>query len=161
MTVEIVPGFGCIDEVKKLFSEYTDMLVALDPVFKAYLELQKYDDELLHLDKKYGPPKGRLLAALCDGYTAGCIALRPLDDRRCELKRLYVRPEFRGRGVARALLSRLIAEAAGEGYELMLLDTLPVLSAATALYESMGFYPAEKYNDSPLDYTVYMGCSLK
>ncbi len=161
MALEIVLGFGYTAEVKKLFSEYTDMLVRLDPVFKAYLELQKYDDELMHPELKYALPKGRLYVALDGDSFAGCIAMRPLDDCRCEMKRLYVRPEYRGRGIARALVSRLIDEAAAEGYSLMLLDTLPVLSAATALYSSMGFYVTERYNDSPLDYTIFMGYTLK
>lgn len=161
MLTEIVPGYGHIERVKELFSEYTRMLVELDPVFRDYLELQKYDDELLHPEKKYAEPRGRLLVALCDGSYAGCIALRELDDRRCEMKRLYVRPEFRGRGIARELIARLIDEAKGEGYELMLLDTLPVLSAATELYRSLGFFFTDRYNDSPLDYTIFMGYALK
>ena len=160
MPMEIIPGYGRTDELRELFVEYTDMLVELDPVFKEYLALQKYDDELEHIEKKYARPEGRLYMALFDGAVAGCIALRCIDRRRCEMKRLYVRPQFRGKGIARALVSRLIDEAAGEGYELMLLDSLPVLAAAIELYRSMGFKLVERYNDSPLDYTVFMGREL-
>lgn len=160
MSFEIIDGYERIDEIRRLFTEYTDMLVETDPVFKAYLSLQKYDDELLHPEQKYAKPGGRLYMALEDGRPVGCIALRQIDRTRCEMKRLYVRPEYRGKGYARALVQRLIDEAAAEGYALMLLDTLPVLSAAITLYESIGFYMTERYNDSPLDYTVYMGRDL-
>lgn len=160
MALEILPGYGYLEDIRELFTEYTDMLVRRDPVFKGYLELQKYDDELLHPELKYAQPQGRLFIARLDGESVGCIALRGVDSRRCEMKRLYIRPEHRHRGVARALVARLVEEAGDAGYSQMLLDTLPVLSEAIALYLSMGFTYVERYNDSPLDYTVYMGKDL-
>lgn len=161
MQLEIISGYDRLDDIRELFSEYTDMLLELDPVFGAYLALQKYDEELLHPELKYAPPEARLLLACFDGTLAGCIALRRLDDERCEMKRLYVRERFRGHGIARALVSALLSEAAAQGYSLMLLDTLPALSSALSLYTSMGFLTVEKYNDSPLDYTIYLGRSVK
>ena len=160
MSLEIIPGYEQIDAVRELFNEYTRMLVETDPVFGGYLALQKYDEELLHPELKYALPEGRLYIALEDGHCAGCIALRGLDRRRCEMKRLYIRPQYRGRGIARALVSLLLEQAAQEGYELMLLDTLPALWEAIGLYRSMGFHDADRYNDSPLDYTVYLGKEL-
>ena len=161
MTIEIIQGYNKLEEIRELFSEYTDSLLELDPVFWAYLALQKYDEELLHPELKYALPEGRMMVACFDGALAGCIALRALDNERCEMKRLYVRDSFRGHGIARALVSTLLSEAAAQGYSLMLLDTLPVLSSALSLYSSMGFVPVEKYNNSPLDYTIYLGRSLK
>ena len=90
MSVELVPAFPYPEEVAVLFGEYTDMLVEGDPAFKAYLDLQNYDDELLHLEHKYGPPGGRLYLARENGAAIGCIGLRRIDDENCELNRLYV-----------------------------------------------------------------------
>ena len=82
--------------VNTLFSEYTQMLVDNDPAFGEYLAIQNYEEELKHLREKYGMPEGRLYLAYCGGQLAGCIGLGKIDDVRCEMKRLYVRPEFRG-----------------------------------------------------------------
>lgn len=160
MAMELVYGYDRLDEVRALFSDYTQMLVELDPVFKSYLELQRYDGELLHPGEKYALPDGRLYLALWDGVPAGCIALRRIDDSRCELKRMYVRPEYRGHGIASALVRRLIEDAGSAGYRQMLLDTLPKLSAAIRLYSSFGFYYTQRYNDSPLDYSIFMAYDL-
>lgn len=93
---EIVYGYEYKNEIRELFTEYTDMLVENDSTFKAYLDIQNYDDEIGHLEHKYGLPDGRLYLLKRDGKSAGCIALRKLDSERCEMKRLYVRPAFRG-----------------------------------------------------------------
>ena len=106
--IELVNGLEHREEIRALFTEYTDMLVETDPTFARYLVLQSYDDELQHLEVKYGPPRGRLWLALVDGEAAGCIALHPLDDERCELKRLYVKPRFRCRGLGRLLMETMI-----------------------------------------------------
>ena len=92
MEPELVLAYDRPADIGALFSEYTRMLVTEDPAFAAYLELQNYDEELRHLEGKYGLPDGRLYLALVGGTPAGCIALRKLDEERCELKRLYVRP---------------------------------------------------------------------
>ena len=158
--MEFVNGLEHPAEIGRLFREYTDMLVASDPKFALYLELQSYDEELRHLESKYGPPQGALILALENGEAAGCIALKGMDETRCELKRLYVRPAFRGRGLGRALTDRIVARAREAGYKEMLLDTLPFLQSAQRLYRAAGFREIEKYNDSPMDDATYMRLEL-
>lgn len=160
MGFEFVSGLGRPAEIAALFDEYTAMLVAGDPSFAAYLAQQDYDDELRHLEKKYGEPRGRLWLALCGGEAAGCVALHPLSAESGELKRLYVRPAFRGRGLGRALTERIIADARRIGYREMLLDTLPFLTEAIALYRALGFREIPQYNDSPMCEAVYLRLEL-
>ena len=158
--VEFIDGLEQRDRIGELFREYTDMLVAGDPKFAYYLELQSYDEELRHLEGKYGPPRGALILALEGGEAAGCIALKEMDETRCELKRLYVRPAFRGRGLGRTLTDMIIERARAAGYKEMLLDTLPFLQSAQRIYRAAGFREIEKYNDSPMDDATYMKLEL-
>ena len=160
MDFEILPGYEHEDEIRELFSEYTDMLVSEDEAFGAYLVIQNYDEELRDLRAKYGPPCGRLYLARAGGRAAGCIALRRLDGESCEMKRLYVRDEFRGTGLGGLLVRRLISEARDIGYRRMLLDTLPFLTDAIAMYKKYGFYITEPYNNSPLETTIFMRYDL-
>lgn len=160
MSVELLPAYSYPSEIGTLFSEYTDMLIAGDPAFQGYLELQNYEDELNHLEAKYGPPYGRLYLARCDGQTAGCIGLRRLDNQCCEMKRLYVRLSFRGRRIGDSLIRRIIADAKEIGYSSMLLDTLPFLQSAIHMYEQYGFYRIPSYNNSPMDSSIYMKLDL-
>ena len=160
MELTIIPAFDAPEDVRELFEEYTNVLIEGDPAFRDYLSIQNYDREILHLEEKYGPPRGRLYLARWGGETAGCIALRPLDESRCEMKRLYVRPAFRNRGIARKLVDTVLADARSIGYHEMLLDTLPFLTEAIAMYEGLGFVRTECYNDSPLDTTIYMKLTL-
>ena len=160
MDVKIVCGYELKDEIKELFTEYTDFLVKGDKEFRKYLEIQKYDHEIENLEEKYGLPQGRLYIAYCENKVAGYIALRPLDNTQCEMKRLYVRPEFRGNGIAKFLVEKVISDAKKIGYSSMLLDTLPFLQTAIRMYRKMGFYEIECYNDSPLDNTIYMKLDL-
>lgn len=153
---QLTEAYDHIDEIKSLFSEYTAMLVSIDPSFSIYLDIQHYDEEAGNPAAKYALPRGRLYLALHDGKAAGCIALRPLSDDRCKLKRLYVRPEFRGKGIARMLCERILEEAEKTGYREIYLDTLPELSDAIRLYEKLGFTYTDSYNDSPLERTVFM-----
>lgn len=146
----MVPGTECPEEIRSLFSEYTDMLMAECPGFARYLEMQDFDSELLNLDKKYSPPDGRLYAAIVDGAAAGCGGFRKIDRLTCEMKRLFVRPEFRGYGIGRLISERLINEAQNAGYRKMLLDTLPFLKDALRLYKKLGFYEIPRYNENPL-----------
>ena len=147
MNYTIIPGYDHPEELGALFQEYTDMLVQAAPNFKGYLALQKYDEELSHLREKYE----RLYLALTPaGEAAGCIALHRFDETRCELKRLYVRPEFRKDGLGTLLTEQLIAYAVSAGYRKILLDTFPFLESAVRLYRRMGFTDTEQYNDNPI-----------
>lgn len=160
MGLEIMPAFAYPGEVRALFSAYTDMLIENDHSFAKYLALQNYDGEIAHLEGKYGLPWGRLYLARWDGQTAGCIGLRRLDGENCEMKRLYVRPEFRGRQIGDALVRRIIADAKEIGYSHMLLDTLPFLESALRMYRRFGFYQIPCYNNSPMESSIYMKLDL-
>ena len=160
MEVNIVLAYDSVDEVCRLFSEYTDMLINGDSEFREYLEIQNYDEELNHLDTKYGLPGGRLYLAYCDGRAAGCIGLKKLDSLNCEMKRLYVRPEFRGMRIGGMLIQRIIDDAKEIGYKHMLLDTLPFLESAVHMYKKWGFYEIPSYNDSPMEASIYMKLDL-
>ena len=156
MALELIPAYDRQDEVRELFTEYTHMLVELDPKFQESLDEQNYDEELEHLEEKYSLPGGRLYLAYWDGELAGCVGMKKLDGVTGELKRLYVRPAFRGQRLGRKLVERIIEDARSLGYRRLMLDTMPVLESALHLYESMGFRVTERYNDSPLDTTIFM-----
>lgn len=160
MEIEIKYAYDDLEEIKKLFLEYTDMLVNNDSNFAEYLKIQNYDSELEHLEHKYGLPYGRLYLVKVDDKTAGCIGLRKIDEKACEMKRLYVRPDFRGNKIADKLVAMIIEDAKKIGYKSMLLDTLPFLKSAIHLYKKFGFYEIEKYNASPMDTSIYMKLDL-
>lgn len=160
MRLELLPGYDRPAEILSLFTEYTRMLVSHDPSFQIYLDIQHYEDEIRDLEAKYGRPDGRLYLALWEGETAGCIALRKLDEQRCEMKRLYVRPAFRGHKIGDALVDRILQDARAIGYRYMLLDTLPFLESAIHMYQKRGFYEIPCYNDSPVETTIFMQYDL-
>ena len=160
MSVQIVPADHHLAEIRELFAEYTNMLVEGDPSFREYLKIQKYDAELDHPLEKYGPPGGRLYIALWEGEAAGCIALRRIDAQRCEMKRLYVRPDYREKGICKKLVDCILADAREIGYRQMLLDTLPFLERAIHMYRKLGFREIPIYNDSPMSSAVYMRLDL-
>lgn len=160
MELKIVPAYDFPKEISTLFSEYTEMLIAGDPLFQEYLNIQNYDEELEHLDIKYGLPSGRLYLALCDRKLAGCIGLRKIDDQNCEMKRLYVRPAFRGKNIGGELIQQILKDAKKIGYSHMLLDTLPFLKSAIHMYKAYGFYEIPSYNDSPMNTSIYMKLDL-
>ncbi|MBU5336414.1 GNAT family N-acetyltransferase [Intestinibacter bartlettii] len=161
MCLEIKLGYDKKEDIKKLFSEYTDMLIKNEPSMSNYLQIQNYDDELIHLDKKYGTPYGRLYIAYMDGKAAGCIALRKISDINCELKRLFVKPEFRGHKLGEILIQKIIDDAKQIGYQYMFLDTLPFLKSAIYLYKKLGFYEIEPYLNSPIQTSIFMKLNLK
>ena len=160
VSLELIPGYDHPEEILSLFTEYTHMLVSHDPSFQIYLDIQHYADEIRDLEAKYGRPEGRLYLALWEGEAAGCIALRRLDEQRCEMKRLYVRPAFRGHRIGDALVDRVIGDARAIGYRHMLLDTLPFLESAIHMYRKRGFYEIPWYNDRPVETTIFMQYDL-
>lgn len=160
MGIKIIPAYKNPQEVEALFSEYTDMLIAGDRSFQKYLDIQHYDEEIKHLEAKYGTPFGRLYLAYCDEELAGCIGLRKIDEQNCEMKRLYVRPKFRGKQIGNQLVRKVIEDAKEIGYSHMLLDTLPFLENAIRMYKKYGFYEIESYNDSPMSTSIYMKLDL-
>jgi len=142
-----------IDEVRRLFREY-ERFLGVDLCF------QSFEEELAGLPGKYGPPDGVLLIALDGQQSAGCVALRKLEDGVCEMKRLFVRPQCRGRGLGRLLAERIVSEATALGYGVMRLDTLDKLKEAIGLYESLGFRRREPYYGNPLPGVVYWELEL-
>lgn len=160
MSIEIVEAYAYKDQVKTLFQEYTDMLIECDKDFKEYLNKQNYDDEIAHLEEKYGLPYGRLYLAFCDNNPAGCIGLRKIDNENCELKRLYVKPEYRGKNIGSHLVKHVIKDAKEIGYKHILLDTLPFLETAISMYKRYGFYEIESYNNTPMDNLIYLKYDL-
>lgn len=160
MDIEIVSAYTHRQEISTLFSEYTDMLIANDSSFQNYLDIQHYDEEINHLEEKYGVPFGRLYLAYCNGEAAGCIGLRKIDEQNCEMKRLYVRPQFRGKKLGRQLVQKIIIDAKEIGYSQMLLDTLPFLEKAVCMYKEFGFYTIDCYNNSPMNTSIYMRLDL-
>lgn len=116
--------------------------------------------ELATLPGAYGPPAGRLLVARIEGQPAGCVGLRSLGDKVCEMKRLFVRPLYVGRGVGRRLATAIVDEARRAGYLTMKLDTLPSMGAAVVLYESLGFKDTTPYTHNPIEGARFMELAL-
>ncbi|OPL18627.1 MAG: hypothetical protein AVO35_04655 [Candidatus Aegiribacteria sp. MLS_C] len=144
---EDIPG------VRSLFMEYREFL-------EEDLGFQHFQEELDSLPGEYAPPVGALLVAGHGGRTAGCVAMRRVDGKTCEMKRLFVRPAFRGHGIGRALAEAIVNEARAAGYATMVLDTLDRLHGAMNLYESMGFRRTGPYYINPLDGVVYWRMDL-
>lgn len=139
--------------IRALFMEYQRWL-NLDLCF------QGFDEELEKLPGKYAPPSGSLLLAGCDGKIVGCVAVRPQAEDICEMKRLFVRPEWHGRGYGRKLAEEIVIRAREAGYARMRLDTLDSLEQALQLYRSMGFREIPAYCHNPLDNVVYLELEL-
>lgn len=139
-----------IEEARKLFREYESWL-GLSLCF------QDFEAEVANLPGKYAAPDGRLFLAFLDEKLAGCIALRKLEEGICEMKRLFVKEDFRGLGIGIKLIEKLISEARFIGYEKMRLDTLPdKMAKAVNLYASYGFREIPAYYHNPYGETLYM-----
>ena len=135
--------------IRRLFMQYADSL-GFD------LEFQNFNQELVALPGEYAQPKGCLLLGEDSGHWAGCVALRGIEDFICEMKRLYVIPQYRGQGVGRILARAVIGEAREKGYKKMRLDTIETMKEARMLYSSLGFYAIEPYRFNPVDGADYM-----
>jgi putative acetyltransferase len=143
-----------IAQARELFLEYAQSL-------GFSLCFQNFDQELAELPGDYAPPEGRLLLAECDAQVAACVALHKSGPGICEMKRLYLRPKFRGKGLGRVLAERIIAEARQIGYQRMRLDTVePVMKDAVAMYCKLGFKEIAPYRPNPIAGAMYMELEL-
>jgi ribosomal protein S18 acetylase RimI-like enzyme len=144
-----------IEQARALFLEYAESL-------SFSLCFQSFDEELKNLPGAYAPPSGRLLLANCEGQLAGCIALRLLEPKICEMKRLYVGPAYRGKGVGRMLVDGIIAQARCIGYERMRLDSVAAeMQDAIALYRRRGFREIAPYRTNPMAGVIYLELALQ
>jgi len=145
--------------IKALFLEYEQWISRHDPD-GIDLSFQNFEAELASLPGAYAPPMGRMLLGVEDDQVAGGVCVRPLNDDVCEMKRLYLRPEFAGRGLGERLVNAIIKGAKDIGYGAMRLDTLPYMTAAQALYRKFGFEEIPPYYESPVTGTLFMELNL-
>ncbi|HOW77678.1 MAG TPA: GNAT family N-acetyltransferase [Candidatus Competibacteraceae bacterium] len=149
--MNLVPAqtVGDVETARALFREYQRFL-GVD------LDFQGFEEELATLPGRYAPPRGRLLLARDGAHAAGCVALRPLEEEGvCEMKRLFVRPAYRGQGLGYRLAMQIVNEATALGYAIMRLDTLDTLDSAMRMYAAMGFQRRTPYYANPLPGVVY------
>lgn len=153
--------------IKIVSAQSEDQLEAIRALFEEYasslgisLDFQDFDQEVTALPGDYAPPQGRLLIACQGSEFAGCVALRKFADGICEMKRLYVRPRFRGKNLGRLLAEAIIRQARQAGYARMRLDTLPSMEKARALYVSLGFREIPPYRYNPVDGARYLELGL-
>ncbi|SIT45566.1 GCN5-related N-acetyltransferase [Paraburkholderia ribeironis] len=142
-----------LEVVRAIFREYADSL-GID------LSFQDFESELAGLPGKFAAPRGEVLLAYHAEDLIGCVAMRPLDETTCEMKRLYVRPSGRGLQAGRRLATRICASARQSGYRRIRLDTLPTMHAARRLYASLGFEPIPAYVFNPIAGTIFLECDL-
>lgn len=151
----MAPAHGpeSIPLIRALFQEYWTAF-GFTPCF------QNFGAELEGLPGKYAPPSGRLMLARWDGQAAGCVAMRRIDDVRCEFKRLWVKPEFRGHGIGRSMLDWVVAEGRTSGYREVVADTMPAMTRALAMYERYGFERTGPYSEDATPGAVYLRLRL-
>ncbi len=167
-----VPSVSPVSSVVKVLAftqaEFPAQLAQARELFLEYAQslgfslcFQNFDQELAELPGGYAPPEGRLLLAEYGGELVGCVALHQLEPSVCEMKRLYLRPQFRGKGLGRALADHIIAEARQIGYQCMRLDTVePVMKDAVAMYRKLGFKEIAPYCPNPMSGVIYMELQL-
>lgn len=151
--MKIHEGDLYLDAVKDLIIEYTKML-------NRDLEFQDFNDELNHLEKKYTMPNGRIFVAIENDCVVGCVAYYRHNEIRCEMKRLYVKPEYRHMKIGQKLIETLIDYATRDGYQEIVLDTIQPLQSAIALYKKNGFLEIDAYYHNPMDDVIYMKLKL-
>lgn len=159
--LRVVPSVSeaTLSQARNLFREYA-MMPGVAPC------VEDFEREVVSLPGLYAPPGGRLLLAMQDsggnsGEAIGCAALRRFDQEACEMKRLYVRPAFRGQGAARELVKVLIGVARSIGYQRMLLDTLPSMQEAHKLYRTFGFQEIPSYQKNPIPEALFFELTLR
>ena len=140
--------------VRELFHEYAAAL-------GFHLCFQDFERELAELPGRYAPPEGRILVASWDAKPAGCVAMKKLGEGLCEMKRFYVRPDFRGKGIGLALAKSIIDAGRAAGYERMRLDTVPSMQSAIKIYESLGFVDTEPYVFNSVPGVRYLELALR
>jgi GNAT superfamily N-acetyltransferase len=141
------------DEARRLVREYAGSL-------NVDLSFQNFEEELAHFDSEYAPPQGAFILAELDGRYVACIGVRRFADDTGEIKRLYVAPAARGSGLGRTLVERIVSQAREMGYRALLLDTLPFMKEAQALYVSMGFKPTTAYRFNPVAGSAFLRLDL-
>ena len=151
--IRAADGDDSLADARKLFKEYASSL-------GRDLSLEDFARELIELPGQYRPPHGALLVAQCDGRPAGCVALRPLDDTLCEMKRLFVRHQFRGKGVGKRLALAVIETARDRGYRAMRISFAPWMEEAIAIYRGLGFRPIEAYRTGVFEGSVFLELTL-
>lgn len=154
---EILPADNAelMEEVRRLFLDYEKWL-------NVDLCFQGFEKEVNSLPGKYAPPEGRLYIVKMDGKYIGCIALRKIDDGICEMKRLYLTEDARGKGIGNKLIELIIQDAKNIGYKKMRLDTIKEkMPKAVSLYESHGFHKIEQYYNNPNPHTLFMELDLR
>jgi putative acetyltransferase len=143
-----------IAQARELFLEYAQSL-------GVNLCFQNFEEELAGLPGHYAPPDGRLLLAQYEGQLAGCVAFHQWEPLVCEMKRLYLRPSFRGKGLGRVIAETTIAEARNVGYQCMRLDTIePIMKDAVEMYRKLGFREIAPYRPNPIAGAMYMELHL-
>ena len=153
MEIDIKAAYNDLENIKLLFNEYTTML-------GVNLTFQGYDEEIKNLPGKDALPYGRLYIAYYNNKAAGCIALRKFENDGCEMKRLFVRPEYRHLKIGKKLVDKIIEDARELKYKYMVLDTLSNLHEAVSLYKKSGFQEVEAYYENPLDNVLYFKLEL-
>ena len=149
-----------IAETQEDYREARVLLREYESASEVDLCFQGFEEEVEALERAYGPPGGRFLILRSGEQIAGCVALEDSGDKTCEMKRLYVRPEFRGKGLGRKCAEEVVQIAREMGYAALRLHTLPAMRAAVALYRSMGFREIDPYAENPVEGALFMELGL-